>query len=214
MQPVVENATDCKKIRVVCSKPRTDVEVEVYASDTASDVLVKAGLNPDDIILMRPGDQQDFALTEPVFDQVAANSKLHAVPDATVGACVVYQQATERRGHQPPSPAYAQQVGWTLKDKNGDRRVYEGHYRTRHGLRWRGRVLVNGRERWFFIFRPPIEALNTIEERACFHAHDHGWWLIGFRPENSPADVSGGVRAVEVTLNKAYDEFFRLRRRA
>lgn len=86
MQSAVEPTTDCKQIYVACSRPRIKTQVQVAPSDTASDVLGKAGLNADDYVLLKPADMADFSPTEAVFPEISDGIKLHAVPDCTVGA--------------------------------------------------------------------------------------------------------------------------------
>jgi hypothetical protein len=79
-------ATETKLVHVVSSRPRKEVPVEITAQDTASDVLEKAGLNAADQMLMKPGDQADYAPTDLPFKDVPEGGKLHVVPLSTVGA--------------------------------------------------------------------------------------------------------------------------------
>jgi hypothetical protein len=78
--------TQTKLIEIVCSRPLKTVSVEIDPHDTASDVLEKAGLNAEDHMLMKPGDQADYGPTEVPFHDVADGGKLHVVPHSTVGA--------------------------------------------------------------------------------------------------------------------------------
>ena len=78
--------TQTKLITIVCSRPLKEVPVEVGPQDTASDVLEKAGLNSNDHMLMKPGDQADYGPTEMPFGDLSDGGKLHVVPHSTVGA--------------------------------------------------------------------------------------------------------------------------------
>ena len=78
--------TQTKHIRIVSSRPSKEVAVEITRDDTASSVLEKAGLNASDYMLMKPGDQADYAPTDLVFDTVPEGGKLHVIPNSTVGA--------------------------------------------------------------------------------------------------------------------------------
>lgn len=77
--------TTTKLIRIVSSRPPKEVAVEITPDDTASSVLEKAGLNANDNMLMKPGDQADYGPTELVFDTVPEGGKLHVIPNSTVG---------------------------------------------------------------------------------------------------------------------------------
>jgi hypothetical protein len=77
-------STTVKRVTIVSTRPRKEVVVEVSPQDTASDVLEKAGLAPDDL-LMQPGDQADFEPTSLPFDAVPDGGKLHALKQSSVG---------------------------------------------------------------------------------------------------------------------------------
>lgn len=82
----MEILTSTKTIRIVSSRPPKEAIVEITSDDTASAVLEKAGLNPNDYMLMKPGDKADYAPTEMVFDTVPDGGKLHVIQSSTVGA--------------------------------------------------------------------------------------------------------------------------------
>ena len=75
-----------KLIHIVSSRPLKDMTVEIGPDCSAGDVLEKAGFNPVDYMLMRPGDLADYGPTELPFDEVPDGGKLHVVPHSTVGA--------------------------------------------------------------------------------------------------------------------------------
>ena len=75
---------ETKLVHIVSSRPLRDVPVEITPQDTASAVLEKAGLSPNDM-LMKPGDQADFGPTDLPFNEVPDGGKLHVVPQSTVG---------------------------------------------------------------------------------------------------------------------------------
>ena len=80
-------ATATKLIQVVSSKPPKTVLVEVEPTDTASAILQKAGIDPNDGMLMKPGDQDAYNNTDlPFGDLPEAGGKCHVVPQSTVGA--------------------------------------------------------------------------------------------------------------------------------
>ena len=76
--------TFAKQIRIVSSRPRQEIAVELTPNDTASSVLEKANLDPNDL-LMKPGDQREYEPTEAPFDDVPDGGKLHVVPHSSVG---------------------------------------------------------------------------------------------------------------------------------
>jgi hypothetical protein len=81
---MTETAT--KLIQVVSSRPPKSVLVEVEPSDTATAILTKAGLDPNDGMLMKPGDQDAYNNTDLPFDSLPeSGGKLHVVPQSTVG---------------------------------------------------------------------------------------------------------------------------------
>ena len=73
-----------KLISIVSSRPPKEVAVEVTPNDTAADILEKAGLDPQDM-LMKPGDQADYAPTDLPFETIPDGGKLHVVPQSVVG---------------------------------------------------------------------------------------------------------------------------------
>ena len=77
--------TETKSIRIVCTRPRREKIVEVSSDDTASAVMEKAGLNPNDYILMKSGDEDEFNLGDQVHGEVSSGGKLHVVPQSDVG---------------------------------------------------------------------------------------------------------------------------------
>jgi hypothetical protein len=77
--------TTTKLIRIVCSRPRKDVSVEVLPDDTASAVLEKAGLDPNDYVLIQPGDQADYEPTACIYSDISDGCKLHTIQQSTVG---------------------------------------------------------------------------------------------------------------------------------
>ena len=82
-------AAAVKLIQVVSARPPKSVLVEVEPSDTATSILLKAGLDPNDHMLMKPGDQDAFANTDLPFDLLPiSGGKCHVVPQSTVGAGV------------------------------------------------------------------------------------------------------------------------------
>lgn len=82
----MESMTLTKNIRIVSSRPPKEVIVEITPDDTASSILEKADLNPNDYMLMKPGDKADYAPTEMVFETVPEGGKLHVIQSSTVGA--------------------------------------------------------------------------------------------------------------------------------
>lgn len=74
-----------KTVHLTCSRPRLDTQVKVTPTDTASQVLRNAGLDPNDHFIIKPGDQTEFAMDEPVFPHVADGGKLNVVPQSNVG---------------------------------------------------------------------------------------------------------------------------------
>ncbi len=81
----MQTDTQIKTVKIVSTRPRKEVTVDVAPEDTASAVLEKAGLDPNDQMLMMPGDKADFEPTEAVYPQVSEGGKLHVVPQSTVG---------------------------------------------------------------------------------------------------------------------------------
>jgi hypothetical protein len=82
---MTSSATSTKLVTIVSSRPRKEVPVEMTPQDTAAAVLEKAGLNPNDNMLMKPGDQADYGPTDLPFEDVPNGGKLHVVPHSTVG---------------------------------------------------------------------------------------------------------------------------------
>jgi hypothetical protein len=78
------NTVQTKLVHIVSSRPPKDVAVEICPQDTASDVLERAGLSPNDM-LMKPGDQADYSPTDLPFNDVPDGAKLHVVAHSIVG---------------------------------------------------------------------------------------------------------------------------------
>ena len=78
--------TTTKLVQVVSSRPPKTVLVEVEATDTASAIMQRAGLDPNDGMLMKPGDTDAYGNTDLPFDDLpASGGKVHVVPQSTVG---------------------------------------------------------------------------------------------------------------------------------
>lgn len=73
-----------KQVTLVSSRPPQSRTVAIRPDDTASMVLERAGLDPMDMLL-RPGDQDEFAPTELPFGEIPNQGKLHAVGACDVG---------------------------------------------------------------------------------------------------------------------------------
>ena len=86
MTPTATEVIRTKLVNIVSSRPLKQVPVEIGPEDTAADVLDRAGLDAQDHMLMKPGDQADYGPTELPFDDVPDGGKLHTVPHSTVGA--------------------------------------------------------------------------------------------------------------------------------
>lgn len=99
---------------------------------------------------------------------------------------------------------YRQQLGWQSRE-SGDDLIFTGQYRV-SGLRYDGWVRRDAsRKLSFFIRNPPIEWLRDTEYGGCFHPRNDGWWLIGFKPNDTPADVSSGIAAIQKALGCAFE---------
>ena len=80
------SAAATKLIQVVSSRPPKTVLVEIEPGDTASSILQKAGLDPNDGMLMKPGDQDAYNNTDLPYDDLpVSGGKVHVVPQSTVG---------------------------------------------------------------------------------------------------------------------------------
>jgi hypothetical protein len=73
--------TVTKQVHIVCYRPLKDVGVRVAPYDTAAAVLEKAGLEANDYMLMRPGDQADYGPTDLPFKDCPDGGKLHCMPN-------------------------------------------------------------------------------------------------------------------------------------
>ena len=100
----METAVQSKNVRLVCSRPRKEFTIEVAPDDTASSLLEKAGLNADDYIILKPGDQSDFQPAEAIWKEAVDGGKFHIVPQSSVG---------NKGGQLAAAPrSYAQDMGW------------------------------------------------------------------------------------------------------
>ncbi len=75
--------TDTLMVRILSSKPKKEVLVEIVPGDTATAVLEKAGLDANDYMLMMPGNQNDYAPGDSVWESAPDGGKLHVVPSST-----------------------------------------------------------------------------------------------------------------------------------
>lgn len=182
---------DTKTVHLVSSRPRKDIQVTVGPTDTATDVLQRAGLDPNDQFIIKPGDQTEFGMDEPVFPHVADGGKLNVVPQSIVGG------AGTR-----PLPAYAQDHGWTPTRSFDGSTTYRGYFRAL-GLRWEGRIRETlWGEREFEINNPPIAYIRQSEWAGCFHALQGTWMWITF--SRQPTDVDSGIAAVNKILKSVF----------
>jgi hypothetical protein len=74
-----------KNVRLVLTRPRKEIPVAISPEDTASTALQKAGLDPNDYYVLKPSDQTEFGMAEPIFNHVEEGGKLHATPQSNVG---------------------------------------------------------------------------------------------------------------------------------
>jgi hypothetical protein len=184
---------DTKTVHLVSSRPRRDVQVQIGPTDTATDVLTRAGLSPNDSYIINPGNQAEFKMDELVHPAVSDGAKLNVVPQSSVG------------GAPPrPLPSYAQDQGWTTRYEPDGSLLHEGYFRAL-GLRWEGRV---HQTMWgmlmFEINNPPLTYIRLSPWAGCFHALQGLWMWITFSKQ--PADVDSGIAAVNKLLKHVYDD--------
>lgn len=187
MNPTLTNS---KTVHLVSSRPRRDVQVQISPVDTASDVLSRAGLEPNDHYIIKPNDQAEIGMDETVFPHVSDGGKLNVVPQSDVGGAGIR-----------PLPTYAQDHGW-IPRRTIDGITHEGYYRA-NGLRWEGRVKES---RWgelqFEINNPPLTYIRQSPWAGCFHAMTGTWMWITFLRQ--PTDISSGVAAVNKILKSVF----------
>ena len=180
-----------KSVRLVCSRPRKEFTVDVTPDETASSLLEKAGLNANDYIMLKPGDQSDFQPADAVWGEAVDGGKFHIVTQSSVGT-----------GGQPGAAprTYAQDMGWAVKALP-DGMVYRGYFRAK-GLRWQGQIQCAPDGRILvFIENPPLGFIRSTEWAGCFHATSTGkWFQVTFKPYAPAKDVDGAIAAVNKIL--------------
>lgn len=73
-----------KKIKIVCTRPKKETDVTIDPTDSAADVLSKAGFGANEFYMLKPGDGGDYAPTDPVFNDVPDGGKFHVMPQSSV----------------------------------------------------------------------------------------------------------------------------------
>ena len=93
------------------------------------------------------------------------------------------------------------QLGWT-RSKQGNRNVYEGFYqvenrRTRQKYRFRGRVIVTGRDFVIYVADPPAK-IKDHPKGPCFALENPPWFRLHWhRP---PKNVDDAILYMEKIL--------------
>ena len=77
---------------------------------------------------------------------------------------------------------FAQDMGWKSRPGQDGRTEYTGFFQA-CSLRWLGEIYhERDNTLHFYIHQPPIGLLRHTDYSGCFHARDHGWYLITFKP--------------------------------
>ena len=81
----MDTMTQTKKIDIVSDHPLKKVRVDAEPQTTASEILQKAGFNPNQFHLIKKGDPDQYEPEALPFADLNDGEKLHVLPESSVG---------------------------------------------------------------------------------------------------------------------------------